>query len=180
MLWDASARTRPPPPAPEEAHAAPRDGPEHDLRGGAAERELRRFVRAHEVCWESHPRVELRAGRRHLVGYDVRLFARHPRGLGADPAAPESRRLQEQLADVAAHVCPPEWPTGLSVRFQPDPARLLLRPENEWVPEIAGCLTLQHSGATFGAADDAQKRCVHEIEARLAELGARPRTWRAS
>lgn len=181
MLWNPSAKTQHPAllDVRRDLRAVPSGACGPGLRPVAAARELRDFVRRYEVCWETEPRIEWHAGRRLPVGYDVRLFARHPRGFEADPAAPDSRRLQQNLAALAGHACPAEWPAGLAVRFQPEPVRLLLRPESEWAPEVAACLSLQHTGATFAEADDAQRGCVHEIEKRLAQLGARPRSWRA-
>lgn len=169
MLWDASGQTRltherlPAEAADTWVHLAP-----------AA---LRRFVGDHEVCWETTPRVELHDGRRVSVGYDVALFARHPRGLGLDPDSVESLELHARLGELARRVCPASLPDGVACRFSSDPARVVLRRENGFVPEAEGHIDVLHAGATFAESDAAQKECVHEIETALVRLGAQPRSW---
>jgi hypothetical protein len=134
-----------------------------------------RFVRDHEVCWESAPSVAWHDGRRIPVGYDLTLFARHPQGLAADPSSPESRALRRGLTRVIERVCRAQG-GALTCRVRDDPARLVLRRENDWAPEVELHLELLHPQATFGEADDGQKQGLRALEARLRELGVE---WRA-
>lgn len=140
---------------------------------------LRAFIRAFEVCFDTAPLLLPQAGQRVPAGLELALYARPRRGLGTDPSSPESMGVRQGLIDLVQQAWP-TWATArdLVIRAHPERARLLLRPENGWVPELGVRLELQQRTLTFGAPDAAQRACLREIEGRLLALGARRRSWR--
>jgi hypothetical protein len=160
MLWDAQAR--PPPSSP--PSALPDGGP---LDTAA----LTAFAHDHALAWESAPRYEWRDGRRLPVGYDVAVFARHPLGLADDPSSARNAAFRRRFDEWLAAAVPPAR-DGLVCRRRDQPLRLVLRRENDWVPEIEARVEVRHAASTFEPSDEAEKRCLHEVEARLRRLGA--------
>ncbi len=173
MLWDAQARS---PAAGQHgvssAVPVPLDPPSPaDAAGPSAIAALTRFVHDHAVAFESLPRHEWRDGRRVAVGYDVTVFARHPLGLADDPSSPRNDAFRRGFDALLGAIVPPAR-DGLSCRQAEEPLRLVLRRENDWVPEVEARVEVRHAEATFDPTDDAQKACLREVEARLRRLGA--------
>ncbi len=172
MLWDTSVERRSA--GAWSAALAEVTNSGTDIADGA----LRAFIQAHEVVWETTPRAEWRAGRRVLVGYEISLFARHPRGFAADPGDATCDALRAALEGLARRVLPRPLPAGLACALTGDPARLALRPDGRFEPEVELRLEILHATATFAASDAAQKECLHEVESGLRALGARAGRWR--
>ncbi len=140
----------------------------------------REFVRAHEVCYETGPLIVAHDGQRGPVGFEIALYARHPDGLAADPSGPASLDLRRGLSALAEHV----WPVSVLAqeqvaRIQPERARLLLRRENGWTPEVSVRVEIQARSATFQEPDGRLRGCLHALEQRLLEQGVHRGGWRA-
>jgi hypothetical protein len=153
--------------------------PAPDPWDATSEAGWRAFIQAHEVCFEAGPLNVPDAGRRRRAGFEIALYARHPRGLRADPTDRESANLRQGLADLADQA----WQdsiatTGLVMRARFEHARLLLRREAGWVPELGVRLEIQPRHATFAEPDGPQRAGVRAFEQRLLALGVRRGAWR--
>ena len=60
---------------------------------------LRDWVREHRVTWELSPWQELVEHRPAMVGFELRLFARHAPHTGATPGCRRCVSLHEKLRD---------------------------------------------------------------------------------
>ncbi len=141
--------------------------------------EWRRFVRAFDVCWESGPSLVQHDGRRVGVGYEITLTARHPDGLAADLDSHTSRSLRRELTGLALAVCPPAA-DGLVCAPRREPARLVLRRDSGWRPELEQHIDVLRREDTFDEAGEAARRCRSAIEQRLLALGVPPADARPS
>ncbi len=140
------------------------------------EETLRRWIREHRVCWELSPLQEMDHRARVPVGYELRLFARHPPGVRADPGCLECRDLYEKLRAIAVFALPREHrPTRYEIA--PFDASFHLRPESEWVSEVQLTLDIVHGQDYLRPIDECEQKCAREIEDRLRALGAQSRAW---
>ena len=141
------------------------------------ERALQDWIRAHRVTWERQPHYELAGPKRVHVGYDVRLFARHPQPLHDDPGCAECVRIHRTLCDVASAALPETGPTT-GVSIEPFHPMFALRPESDWAPEVEVAVEVFQPGAV-APSDSDEDACVRRMEDELRRLGVQPRTWRA-
>lgn len=177
MLWQPGAVAREAGRRVVEPEGAPRPGTGPAEMPSGADAEERAFIREGEVGLEVWPRSEVRDGRSVVVGYELTLSARHPRGLAADPGGEDSRRLYARLEALFQRALP-AGADGLLCRLAPFRPALVLRRENGWKAEVAATLEVLHGTATFASSDEAQRRLVERLEARLEALGARLRSHR--
>jgi hypothetical protein len=140
-----------------------------------SEARIRRWIRGHEVCWESLPHRELWRGRLCAIGYDVILAAR----AGSFRCGPGGKRalcVFRRLEQLASRVLPQPGPTEITVgRFEPT---FQLRPETHFRPEVSLVVNVRHHTSNYFGPIDAQEiESTRHLEDALSKLGAQSRTW---
>lgn len=134
--------------------------------------ELRELVREHHVHFEVQPEVVILGSERRKVGYEVRLWAVHPKGARALPGCGKCRALLDDLRRLAAEVLPrDERPTRYAIE-PPSPA-LYVSSVVEGADEVGLGVRLLHRSDYGRPVDACEERCLREIRQRLKALGAR-------
>lgn len=139
---------------------------------------LRAIVEKRKVCWDVFPEtVRIRESTK-TVGYELVLSGIHTPGGGAwTPGCPLCKEVFEDLKRIA------EWTTPREERpsiheiemFRPAVKRSAVRHHRS---EVTLSVRILHRQQFEAPIDGCERRCLHDMEARLKELGACPREWR--
>lgn len=128
------------------------------------------MARRHHIHYDVEPEIVIQGTERVTVGYEVRLWAVHPKGAKALPGCPKCAPLVEDLRRLARWVVPgEERPT----RADLEPFRRALY-DSRVVPdsdEVMVAIRLVHREGYERPVDACEERCLKEIRARLRELG---------
>lgn len=136
--------------------------------------DLRRFVRDHEVCWETIVHRDVGPRGVTSVGYDIVLMARC-RERACDPGGSCALSLFAGLTQVAEAVIPVDHADDIRARaFEP---AFHLRPQGDWQPEMQLVIEVRHDHDYFDAIDDDERRCVRRLERALVEWGVQHEAW---
>ena len=133
------------------------------------------WTREHRVAYELAPLLEMRAGDKVHSGFTLSLYAAAPMDKAAGAERQEAaRQLWDELRALAEAAVPPAERTA---RVELDPPRTaLLRPENEFKPEVGLTWRIFRVGeptpATAGDRDQ-----LASLEKRLAVLGLKRGRW---
>ena len=136
--------------------------------------ELAERARARRVHFDVEPEIVLRGSERVKVGFQVHLWAVHPKGARALPGCPKCWDLVEDLRRIAEEVVPVERRPS---RTELVPFRPALY-ESRVVPgadEVRVTIRLIHREGYERPVDECEERCLKEIRARLRALGVRER-----
>lgn len=140
----------------------------------ATRNELLDIARARRVHFDVEPEVVIRGSERVKVGFQVHLWAVHPKGSRALPGCSKCWDLVEDLRRLAEDVVPPD---DRPSRTELDPFRPALY-ESRVVPEadeVSVTIRLIHRNGYDRPLDACEERCLKEIRARLLALGIRER-----
>lgn len=136
--------------------------------------ELAAFVREHHVHFDVDPEVTFHDGHRLMIGFEVHLWAVHPKGSGALPGCGKCHDLVGVLRRIAGCVIPVERrPT--EVELEPFHPVLYDSREVAGADEVALTLRLAHRDGSERPADACQERCLKEIRHRLRAMGIQER-----
>jgi hypothetical protein len=133
------------------------------------------WTREHRVAYELAPLVEMRGSERVQSGFTLSLYAAAPmdRPAGAERQQ-AGRQLWEELRALAEAAVPPGERTA---RAQLDPPHTaLLRPENEFKPEVGLTWRIFHPGEPTPVTAVDRERLA-SFEKRLAALGLKRGRW---
>jgi len=137
-------------------------------------RELAESSRARQVHFDVEPEIVIRGSERVKVGFQVHLWAVHPKGARALPGCPKCWDLVEDLRRLAEEVVPAE---ERSSRTELVPFRPALY-DSRVVPgadEVSVTIRLIHREGYERPIDECEERCLKEIRARLRALGIQER-----
>lgn len=132
--------------------------------------ELRRIARERRMHFEVAPELVLRGAERKKVGFQIRLWAVHPRGTRPLPNCPKCWTLVEDLRRIAVHAMPGAERATVSVL---EPFRPALY-ESRVVPgtdEVSLAIRLFHREGDERPVDACEEQCLKEIRCRLRALG---------
>jgi hypothetical protein len=133
---------------------------------------IRNWVQEHEVCWEIAPKVEMLKGQGVVqTGLELNVYAQVEHAAEAEVAAifEKAEQLVEQLMPHS------ELPLLCSIGAF-DHARHL-RKETGYAAEVCVPVELSFSDPRHRPSSKEVEQCVAPIEARLRELGLKPRSW---
>lgn len=136
--------------------------------------ELLEIARARRVHFDIDPEVVIRGSERVKVGFQVHLWAVHPKGSRPLPGCPKCWDLVADLRRIAEDVVPPD---DRPSRTELDPFRPALY-ESRVVAdtdEVSVTIRLIHRDGYDRPVDACEERCLKEIRARLLALGIRER-----
>lgn len=140
---------------------------------------LRDLVRQHRVCWEVLPEQYPVEGDRPVpVGFDLMLYGAHAHDTDRPlPGCEQCRLIFVHLREIAAWIVPKAERLSRyeieifdsSVRY--DPAR-----GNR--PDVTVTIKILHRSQCDAPVDQCEVFCLHEMEAKLLQLGAQYQRWK--
>jgi hypothetical protein len=132
------------------------------------------WTREHRVAYELAPLLEMRGAEKVQSGFTLSLYAAAPMDKPAGAERQEAgRQLWDELRALAEAAVPAEERKG---RVDVDPPRTaLLRPENEFKPEVG--LTWRILNADLAPVTEQDRERIPEVEKRLAALGLKRGRW---
>jgi hypothetical protein len=132
------------------------------------------WTREHRVAYELAPLVEMREGEKRQSGFTLSLYAAAPMDKAAGAERQEAgRKLWEELRALAEAAVPLEERKG-RVELEP-PHTALLRPENEFKPEVG--LTWRIFRADLAPVTAEDREQLAWLEKRLTALGLKRGRW---
>jgi hypothetical protein len=132
------------------------------------------IARVRQVHYDVEPEFAFRGSERVKVGFQVHLWAIHPKGGRALPGCSKCWDLLEDLRRIAEEVVPSgERPSKTEIsRFRPALYDSRLVPGAD---EVSVTIRLIHRDGYERDVDACEERCLREIRARLRALGIRER-----
>jgi len=132
------------------------------------------FSREHRVAYELAPLVEAQGSDKLQSGFSLTLYAAAPMEKGpGDERQAAGQKLREELRDLAEAAVPP---AERQARVELEPPRTaVLRPENEFKPEVS--LTWRIFRSDLQPVSAADKDKLAALEKRLAVLGLKRGRW---
>jgi hypothetical protein len=137
-----------------------------------SEAEWGAWAREHRACFQNAPMVEVVKGERLQVGFSLTLYVAAP--LESVPGPERSAaiaRLWDELKALAEDVAPPEERTA-RVQLE-QAARVVLRPENEFKPEIGLTFHIFPRQAALAGVGNADRDRMAQLEKRLLAFGVK-------
>jgi hypothetical protein len=134
------------------------------------------WTRERKVAYELAPLVEMRdGGEKAQTGFALTLYAAAPMDKASgDERQDAGRALLEELQALAEAAVPA---AGRKTHVELDPPRTaVLRPENEFKPEVALTLRIVHASAEEKMSEDDREQLAG-VEKRLAALGLKRGRW---
>ena len=133
------------------------------------------WTREHRVSYELAPLLEARGGDKVQSGFTLSLYAAAPMDKAAGAERQEAgRKLWDELRALAEAAVPAAERTA---RVELDPPRTaLLRPENEFKPEVGLTWSIFRPGEPVPVTAEERDRLA-SLEKRLAALGLKRGRW---
>jgi len=136
------------------------------------EAEWATWAREHRVAFQTVPLVEAVKAERVQVGFSLTLYVAAP--MESAPGAPRMEavgKLWDELKLLAEDVAPDEQRTA---RVQVEQAaRVVLRPENEFKPEVGLTFHLFPRGGSLAAVTEEDRARMAQLEKRLLAFGVK-------
>jgi len=136
------------------------------------EAEWASWSREHKACFQTAPITEYVRGSNVQVGFSVTVYVAAPLESKAGRAREEAvAKLWEELKRLADDVAPPEQRTA---RVQVEQsARVVLRPENEFKPEVNLIFHVFPRGLSMEAVTQGDRDRMAQLEKRLHAFGVK-------
>ncbi len=133
------------------------------------------WTREHRVAYELAPLLEMRTGDKVQSGFTLSLYAAAPMDKAAGAERQEAgRKLWEELRALAEAAVPAAERTA---RVELDPPRTaMLRPENEFKPEVGLTWRIFRPGEPVAATAE-DREALASLEKRLSALGLKRGRW---
>jgi hypothetical protein len=130
------------------------------------------WAREHRACFQTAPIVEYVRGGNVQVGFSVTVYVAAPLESKAGPEREQAVvKLWDELKLLADDVAPPEQRTA---RVQVEQsARVVMRPENEFKPEVNLTFHLFPRGLSMEAVTQADRDRMVQLEKRLHAFGVK-------
>ncbi len=143
---------------------------------GRSDAEWPAWAREHRAAFEVAPLVELRGGEKMQVGFTLSLYAAVPMDLPAGAERQQAgRALWQELREVA-EAAVPDGERGARAELDP-PHTALLRPENEFKPEVGLTWRLFHEDDYFKSVTNEDRERLARLEQRLSAMGLKRGRW---
>jgi hypothetical protein len=136
------------------------------------EAEWASWAREHRACFQTAPIIEDVRRERVQVGFSVTLYVAAPLESGPGPQRMEAiRKLWDELVLLAQDLAPEDERTA---RVQIEQStRVVLRPENEFKPEVGLTFHLFPRGRSMEAVTPADRERMAQVEKRLLAFGVK-------
>lgn len=134
-----------------------------------SEAEWAAWAKANRACFQNTPLVEAVRGERLQVGFSLTLYVAAPMEMPIAERSAAMGKLWDELKELADDVAPPEQRTA---RVQVEQAaRAVLRPENEFKPEVGLTFHLFPRGGGMAAVGAEDRERMVQVEKRLLAFG---------
>jgi len=130
------------------------------------------WARRNRAAFQTVPLIEVVRGERLQVGFSLTLYVAAPMdGAPRAERGAEVGKLWDELKSLAEDLVPPEQRTA---RVQVEQsARVVLRPENEFKPEVGLTFHLMPRGGALAAVTEADRDRMAQLEKRLISFGVK-------
>jgi len=137
------------------------------------EAEWASWAREHRAAFQTVPLIEaVGRGERVQVGFALTLYVAAPLESAPGPQRMEAvAKLWDELKALAEDVAPEERRVA-RVQIE-QAARVVLRPENEFKPEVQLTFNLFPRGGSLAAVTDADREGMSRLEKRLLAFGVK-------
>jgi hypothetical protein len=136
------------------------------------EKDLKAWIRQHEVCWELEPQFETHDHHKLQVGFGLTLLARPPSSCTLDPGCAGCAEVYGVLEEIARRVVP----ENARIEVEPFDGSFHLRPETSWAREVQLTVEILHFEGTFDPPDEGERRYPAAIRRHLDTLGVQARS----
>lgn len=139
---------------------------------------LKALVREHRVCWEVWPEQFAVKDRGPLkVGFDLVLNGAHAHDTDRpSPGCEKCRTIFEHLREITEWIVPKvERPSRYDIQIF-DHA-IHFAPERRNRSDVALTIKILHRSEIDRPVDECEVRCLDEMKAKLARIGAQYRQW---
>lgn len=139
---------------------------------------LNTFVREHRVCWEVLPELLPVPDEQPLqIGFNLELYGAHAHG--TDPPRPGCEQcgtILDHLREIAEWILPK---TERPSRYEIDVSDnvILYDPVRHNRSEVTVTIKILHRARLDAPVDACEVFCLHEMQSKLKEIGARYRNW---
>lgn len=135
------------------------------------------WAREHRAAFEVAPLMEVRGGERLQVGFTLSLYAAAPMEKAPGHDRQEAaQQLWEELRTLAQSAVPEDERVGARAELEP-PHAALLRPENEFKPEVGLTWRIFHADEYLQAVTAGDRERLAHLEKRLLAMGLKQKAW---
>ncbi len=160
--------------------------PQDEQRGEQAARtaataRLSAFVREHRVCWEVLPELLPVPDEPPMqIGFKLELYGAHTHGTEPPrPGCEQCRTILGHLREIAEWILPKaERPSRYDLSVSDNV--ILYDPVRHNRSEVTVTITILHRAQLDAPVDACEIFCLHEMEGKLKDIGARYRNWEKS
>jgi len=143
---------------------------------GRSDAEWAAWAREHRVAFEVAPLIEQHDEQKLQVGFTLSLYAAVPMQLPAGAERQQAgRALWQELRELAEAAVPEAERRG-RVELEP-PHTALLRPENEFKPEVGLTWRLSHKDEYLKPVSSDDREILARLEKRLVAMGLKHHHW---
>lgn len=139
---------------------------------------LTSVVRQHRVCWEVLPEeVPVEDDRPLQIGFNLELSGAHAHGTEPpQPGCEQCRTILAHLREIAEWILPKaERPSRYEISVSDNVIRY--DPVRHNRSEVTVTITILHRAQLDTPVDACEVFCLHEMEGKLKEIGARQGRW---
>lgn len=136
-----------------------------------SEAEWAAWARDHRAAFQTVPLVEVVKGERLQLGFSLTLYVAAPMETAPGARVAQIEALWDEMKLLADDIAPPEQRTA-KVQIE-QAARVVLRPENEFKPEVGLTFHLFPRGGSMVAVTEADRERMAQVEKRLVAFGVK-------
>jgi hypothetical protein len=137
-----------------------------------SEAEWQSWAREHRAAFQTVPLIEQLKKERVQVGFSLTLYVAAPMEASPGPERTERiARLWDELKDLAQAIAPEDRRTARVDVEQA--ARVVLRPENEFKPEVGLTFHILPRGASLSAVTPEDRERMGRLEKRVLAFGVK-------
>ena len=130
------------------------------------------WAREHRVAFQTVPLIEAAKGERVQVGFSLTLYVAAPMEIAAGAQRAEAvAKLWDELKTLAEDIAPEDECTA-RVEIE-RAARVVLRPENEFKPEVGLTFNLFPRRGSMAAVTAEDRERMNQVEKRLLAFGVK-------
>jgi len=140
---------------------------------------LKDLVRNHRVCWEALPeQLVVKGGQLLQVGFNLNLRGAHDHDTDRPPPGCEQcRQIFGHLREIAEWIVPTaEGPSRYEIEVYDNAVRYDPLRGNR--PDVTLTIKILHRSQFEAPVDQCEVFCLHEMEEKLIQIGARHDQWK--
>ncbi|HJT20167.1 MAG TPA: hypothetical protein VJ746_06835 [Nitrospira sp.] len=139
---------------------------------------LSALVREHRVCWEVLPELLPVPDEQPLqIGFNLELYGAHAHGTEPPhPGCEQCRIILGHLCEIAEWILPKvERPSRYDISVRDNV--ILYDPVRHHRSEVTVTITILHRAQREAPVDACEVFCLHEMQSKLKQIGARQGCW---